>query len=598
VNLDSINMTGWNFAGQDLTDASLCATLTGADFTGATVVGARLYPVTQQQLASTASYQAHDLRRINLTDNTLTGWDLSEQDLTGANLTNTRLTGADLSGAVIKGVDFRETTGKGLTRQQIAGTASYQAHDLSGIGMYGNDLSGWDLSGQDLTGANLINAVLTGTDFSGAIIKGALLSKFDPAGGFTEQQLVSTASYQAGDLSGISFANYDVSGWDFSEQNLTGAVFTRAKVKGTDFTDAVINDADFSVTSPGVFTMAQLASTASYKSGNLRGINLSENILLGWDFSGQDLTGADFHYTDLTDADFTDAIIRDADFSPSLYQAIITEQMLADTASYKLHDLRGIRLETTDLSGWDLSGQDLSGASFRDARLHATDFSNARLINAELTAQFKLADMTGADTRGATDTIPLLFATAYTRNMIFPDGSVPDGLYLGDAESMWVRDYDAGASADGDALVLGVGMPVVVFKQMRIDAGGTLRFVFEDHSWGSPIRFDNRIEAALLGGTLELVLSLDDGLLIRDLIGSEFQLFDWTDVLIDGEFARIVVDPAFSVAGLSFDTSRLYSTGVVRVVPEPVSFGIWWLVVAGAFGRRPRRVFTDAGSGA
>jgi hypothetical protein len=69
-------------------------------------------------------------------------------------------------------------------------------------------------------------------------------------------------------------------------------------------------------------------------------------------------------------------------------------------------------------------------------------------------------------------------------------------------------------------------------------------------------------------------------------------------VLIDGEFARIVVDPAFSVAGLSFDTSRLYSTGVVRVVPEPVSFGIWWLVVAGAFGRRPRRVFTDAGSGA
>ena len=40
------------------------------------------------------------------------------------------------------------------------------------------------------------------------------------------------------------------------------------------------------------FTAAQLYSTASYQAHDLAGIRLSNNILSGWDFAGQNLTGA------------------------------------------------------------------------------------------------------------------------------------------------------------------------------------------------------------------------------------------------------------------------------------------------------------------
>ena len=39
---------------------------------------------------------------------------------------------------------------------------------------------------------------------------------------------------------------------------------------------------------------AQIYSTASYASHNLKGVLLANNDLSGWDFSGQDLTGASF----------------------------------------------------------------------------------------------------------------------------------------------------------------------------------------------------------------------------------------------------------------------------------------------------------------
>jgi uncharacterized protein YjbI with pentapeptide repeats len=112
------DLAGANFAGQNLTNAFLSATLTsadfrnanlanaylsswleGADFTDAVVRGATLSGrihwydwytgeyvggISSAQLYSTASYQAHDLRGVNLSFKDLSGWNFAGQNLSNA----------------------------------------------------------------------------------------------------------------------------------------------------------------------------------------------------------------------------------------------------------------------------------------------------------------------------------------------------------------------------------------------------------------------------------------------------------------------------------------------------------------------------------
>ncbi len=84
------DLTGWNFSGQNLTNASLYAS-------------------------------------------TLTNANLSGANLTNATLASSTLTNANLSGAVVTGASFDDTTSRGFTQAQLASTASYQAKNLQGI---------------------------------------------------------------------------------------------------------------------------------------------------------------------------------------------------------------------------------------------------------------------------------------------------------------------------------------------------------------------------------------------------------------------------------------------------------------------------------
>ena len=68
--------------------------MTGAGFVETTSRG-----FTQAQLASTASYQTKNLQGIGLYFNDLTGWDFSGQNLTDASLDASTLTNANLAGA-------------------------------------------------------------------------------------------------------------------------------------------------------------------------------------------------------------------------------------------------------------------------------------------------------------------------------------------------------------------------------------------------------------------------------------------------------------------------------------------------------------------
>ena len=192
ISLDDNDLSGWNFAGQNLTNAVFRnATLTDADFTGASLRKAsfEIYGhgtgISPAQLYSTASYQDHDLREINLVRNDLRGWNFTGQNLINANFLGATLTDADFTGAEIPGANFGKyfvpggalgtLLGTGISLEQLYSTASYQAHHLSGIGLYGNQLTRANLAGQNLTGADL-RLGLPGVDLTAADIRGAYIN--------------------------------------------------------------------------------------------------------------------------------------------------------------------------------------------------------------------------------------------------------------------------------------------------------------------------------------------------------------------------------------------------------------------------------------
>ncbi|QDU54646.1 PEP-CTERM sorting domain-containing protein [Aeoliella mucimassa] len=110
---------------------------------------------------------------------------------------------------------------------------------------------------------------------------------------------------------------------------------------------------------------------------------------------------------------------------------------------------------------------------------------------------------------------------------------------------------------------------------MSIAPSGSLRLVFEDDEWGSTLHFAPGIQVRL-NGTLELLL--DDEADVSSLVGTSFQVFDWTGVTPNGEFDYLKLHP-----NTTWDTSQLYNTGYVTLtsaVPEPSA----WLLALLAIG--------------
>ncbi|WP_218932198.1 pentapeptide repeat-containing protein [Adhaeretor mobilis] len=595
ANLRSSSLVGVNLQRSNLTDANLSqALVTNTDFTDATIRGADLTAVsdfTAAQLYSTASYQSGDLSSVELDSNDLTGWDLSGLDFTGAKLSSSTFTHADLSNTTIRNAELRETTSRGLTSAQFYSTASYQAGDLSGVNLEDNDLSGWNFAGHNLTGANLDDANLTGANISGADVRDVIFARFGVgAGAVTATQLYSTASYNSGDLRGVRLEELDLSGWDFSGQSLRDAVLRNAVLSGADFTDADVRHGKFFTQSGDGLTSAQLYSTASYRSRDLQGLELDRLDLSGWNFTGQSVREAAFRGATLIGADFSGADIRHADFyfEADLFNGMgnnidngFSAEQLYSTASYQANDLRGIGLGAKDLTGWDFSEQNLSGADFEGyddgpyTQIAGADFSGANLTNTiwswvaedgfrDDTLLFT-ADFTGADTRQSVDRQLgggfNVFRAPNRRNLVQPDGSV-DSLDIQAGETFRVWDLNSESP-----------VPIVVQNSFQIDDAGVLRIVIEDDQWGSIIRFDAGFPVTL-GGTLELLLSPEEGDNGASIVGETFKLFDWTGVSPVGQFDQVTTD-----LGAQWDTSQLYITGEVTLlsvagIPEPSTLAL------------------------
>jgi uncharacterized protein YjbI with pentapeptide repeats len=240
---EQANLSGWNFANQNLTNASFYASnLTTANFTNANLANATLYAAT------------------------LTSANFTNANLTSAKFAGSRLTSANISGAIVKGADFGYTIN--ITSSQIYSTASYISGDLTGIALDHDDLTGWNLANENLANANFnvafltnanftksnltnasffgssdgVAATLTNTNFSGAMVKGVNFRQATSTG-FTASQLYSTASYSSRDLTGIVLGGNDLTGWNFANQKLTSANFAGSALTNTNFTDADLRGA-------------------------------------------------------------------------------------------------------------------------------------------------------------------------------------------------------------------------------------------------------------------------------------------------------------------------------------------------------------------
>ncbi len=318
----AVDMSGSSFAGANLTDVNLSyvsmqnanlsnAVLAGADlsygkltsanFTGADVRGAKLsreftYPgsgISISQLASTASYQAHDLTGIRLRGNVLTNANLANQNLTDADFVGASLVGANLTGAVVHGAQFHlHSSGQtgGLTPAQLQSTASYLAHDLRGIGLAGNNLAGANLVGQDLTDADFesgpYGANLNGADLSLANLTNARLG---------------SSTLTSATLVGATLANLDLHLADFGNANLS-----EANLFGSNFGGYVIVINGGEEGGGGYY---------NFPGTNLTGANLAGANLTFANFSGTlDFFGSPFPGATLTNANLTGADARGASF--------------------------------------------------------------------------------------------------------------------------------------------------------------------------------------------------------------------------------------------------------------------------------------------
>jgi uncharacterized protein YjbI with pentapeptide repeats len=307
-------------------------------------------------------------------------------------------------GAGVDAVPGEYLQQRNLTKAYLIGA------DLTNAYAYRANFTNADFTGANLTGASLSLATLTGATFTDAEVRGAALNNITSRG-FTAAQLYSTASYQAGDLSGILFDENNLTGWDFSSQDLSQTRYYGTLLAGVNFTGATITGAILQDATSNGFTAAQFYSTASYQNHNLREVWLNYSDLTGWNFAGQDLTGASLLIAKLLDADFTGATIDGA----TLYSVTdfgFTAAQLYSTASYQASHLYGVNLEYNDMPGWSFAGIDLAGSNLNGSDLTGSDLTGAiingaSLANTEITetqlystASYQAGDLSETDLGG------------------------------------------------------------------------------------------------------------------------------------------------------------------------------------------------------
>lgn len=338
------------------------------------------------------------------------------------------------------------------------------------------------------------------------------------------------------DLSFFSswYANLDYARFDSANLSLSD-------VNGSQFTHAVLSQTNL---------FGTFISESNLSDADLREADLTSAYLYNTNFTRANLSNTDF--TDCFidhGVDFTDAVVKGANFGGTNFHQLD----LVSTASYKNHDLAGIRLDGVMLHDLDLSGQDMTGASLfgtglTNCNLTDTDFSFADL-------RYTYGNLTG----------PILHNTIVPSATVFGEGKIED-LGLSSGDRLVIRDRPFSSSS------------ILVQGSLALSPGSVLQLVLEDAVWASTLVVDSGVQPDL-GGTLDLTFA--KGVDAATLVGTTFHLFNWNHQLVPGDnFDQITSKPGFQ-----WDTSHLHSDGDVTLlsVPEPTG----WLLLAlggGAFG--------------
>lgn len=509
------------------------------------------------------------------------------------------------------GVDLTNSTFAFSDAGNVVFSTESQKRDFSNSTFLATTLNGADFSGAILKDAYFSAAELDGAIFTNALIQGA--SFFDTPS-FTREQLESTASWKSGDLSGVSLSRNNLESWDFSNQNLQRALFESATLSNANFSGADVKFAGLNKTTSKGFSKEQFESTASWKNGDIRGINLSGNSMDSWDFSGKDLSGASFELTSIENANFTDATISGVNFSGSN----LTKEQFESTKSWKNGDLSTLNLSGNALDSWNFSeknienislgssiientkfnGANASAGRFGSAKIKNTSFANAKLKEAyfylatfEDTSFFgtdlrdanmqstvlKNVDLSYADMRGMEG--PNRMGVSTTTNTIMQDGGISGGaLTMDSGDELLIRPhskYSVFIEEDSD-----VGEGILIFDEITSDSshadivarGATL-----DISDASIVfRFDES-EETFVGSYLIFSTDLDGILETGSLSRDDFSVLYWDSSDFEG------------IWDISIDSNSVYLN--ISSIPEPSSYAAFLGVCAIVIGmcRKKRR---------
>lgn len=215
---------------------------------------------------------------------------------------------------------------------------------------------------------------------------------------------------------------------------------------------------------------------------DLKGINLSHQVLNQFNFAGADLseatlTGialksanlyktyfrnshlqlAKFYAADLTEASFEYANIEGADFKQATLLNANLSFSQAQNASFRGADLTGANLSGINLQGADLSYANLTGANLAEANLTNATLAHAKLIRANLNqatltnTQFLNADLTESRMT-STDMTNTNFTHANLNNAVFQPrfGTQPDLIALSHSlhfNTVHLEDFKEGAAS-------------------------------------------------------------------------------------------------------------------------------------------------------
>lgn len=312
--------------------------------------------------------------------------------------------------------------------------------DLSNANLNGTTLTAADLTNAQFTNADLTNATviasLSGVELTGAKIRGANLA----ASGITPEQLISTESYQQGDLSNINLVSNDLRGFSFSDLNLENSALHQTNIQQVDFRRSKMS---------GVSLRNTNAVGADFTDAQLNGAEFDFSQFRDASFSGADLRDAFFSRTQLLRADFSGADIRGANFSDAPWLNI---DQIYSTVSYQQRDLSGVRLAHVDLSNADFREFNLTDTNFDSSTLTGADFTGAEIANISLigvgkfslnqlysTANYQRGDLSGIGTNaylagGEFADMALVDATlnrAHLENADFTRSDLSDSSLIG-----------------------------------------------------------------------------------------------------------------------------------------------------------------------